>query len=435
MQRRACLLASIWLALAPVAFAAPDATFSDRAWPGGIDIARLIERDFARYDPGYAVHRAALEKRIAALQARLIGIEGDGPSLPCSRQILVEARWALTSTADWAGVARIADRLDRSLDVTDQSFAYLQSAEDGMWGACYERWFHRVDATVDTMNTLLDLGLMPDHRIRLRQAFGTPDELIAFLEELQVSRIAETGTDNRDALGVSLAALSQVMFKPDLRAFVTAQSTGLPIAESYAEAYTQFIGRTQDPNTGYWGAWYESEGALHAAADLSFTFHTISYRRGAVERWPAIIETTFAIRNLPYPYGWLHRGRFNNHNNYDVAVIFRYGWPHMTEAQRSRARQELDAMLDFALGASMNGAGGFIDDPSFYSTPADAYYYGIAFLDVIGFWNRAERFWTDREFDGANAIACRIRTELLKLGTESTASRDALARLRNACTD
>ena len=210
-------------------------------------------------------------------------------------------------------------------------------------------------------------------------------------------------------------------------------STELPIGASYATEFRRFLDRIQDPKTGYWGAAYETANTSQVSADLSLTFHTVNYRRGDVALWPRIIETTFAIRDLPYPYGWMHRGAFNNHNNYDVAVILRFGWPHMTEAQRERARRELAAMLDFALGPSLSEQGGFRDDPTFYSTPADAFYYGIAFLDVVGYWDPAKRFWTDRDFPEAIPVACRIRAELRKLGTDSTAARDAAARLRGHC--
>jgi hypothetical protein len=410
--RRLPSLIGLVLALGAWAASAADDTAANPAWPGGVDMYRLISREFIKYDPEYMAHRAAMEHRVNALQGQLIALEGGGPSLPCSRQILVEARWALTNTAAWDRVEKTAERLADSLKVPDQAFAYDQMPETGTWGACYEEWFHRIDATIDAMNTHLELGLTPDHPIKLRRVFGTPAELIEFLEGLQTSRIAETGIDNRDALGVALSALSQAAFKPQLNAFMLAHSTELPIGDGYAAEFRKFLDRTQDSQTGYWGAWYESDGARHVSADLSLTFHTVNHRRGNVERWPQIIDTTFAIRDLPYPYGWLHRGGFNNHNNYDVAVILRYGWPHMTEAQRERARRELDGMLAFALGPSMAPAGGFLDDPSFYSTPADAFYYGIAFLDAVGFWDRAKRFWTDREFDDAIPVACRIRAEL-----------------------
>ena len=62
-----------------------------------------------------------------------------------------------------------------------------------------------------------------------------------------------------------------------------------------------------------------SGGQLYKTADLGFTFHIISYLQGRVDHWPEIIETTLAIKDEPYPFGWKHEGELVNHNNYDVA--------------------------------------------------------------------------------------------------------------------
>jgi hypothetical protein len=153
--------------------------------------------------------------------------------------------------------------------------------------------------------------------------------------------------------------------------------------------------------------------------------HTVSAESAADPAWPGginiarLIQQDFARYDPDYA---AHRAALERRIGalQDRLIEIEAGGPslpcsHMTEAQRERA--------------------GFVDDPSFYSMPADAYYYGIAFLDVIGFWDRAKRFWTERKFDGATAIACRIRAELRKLGAEAAASRDAVARLRGACAD
>ena len=103
----------------------------------------------------------------------------------------------------------------------------------------------------------------------------------------------------------------------------------------------QFLDAWQDPVTGYWGAWYRVGDRLYRTTDLSITFHLISYLQGDVQHWPQIIETTFNIANEPYPYGWRYGLSSNNHNNYDVVKIFRYGMAsHDRGATRSRPRSD-----------------------------------------------------------------------------------------------
>lgn len=70
--------------------------------------------------------------------------------------------------------------------------------------------------------------------------------------------------------------------------------------------------------------------------DLSITYHVVHARRGLVRHLPELIETAFAIREQAYPYGWLSDGHWTNDDNCDLARLFRYGWPHMDDAQRGR---------------------------------------------------------------------------------------------------
>lgn len=419
--------------LAAILFVGANGASADPGWPGGIDVPALIQREFARYDPNYAQTRQQAALRLDALHEALRARERRGRSLPCSRQILIEARWAITNTAAWDRADRLLEHLAASLDERDQAFAANQSPTDGLWGVCYDEWFHRIDATTDALNARLAFGVPPTYPIQLNTSFGTPDALVAFLKSLLISDIATNGVVQRNALGVSLTALSQVMFKPALHEFVAENSVGLPIADDYARAYRRFLDEIQDPETGYWGAWFRVDGAIHKSADLSFTFHTISYRRGQVAYWPRIIETTFAIRDLQYPYGWLHRGKYNNHNNYDIAVILRYGWPHMTDDQRVRAIAAIEDMLQWTLQSSMDGDGGFADDPTFYTAAEDAVVYGISFLDTIGYWDKTRRFWTDRDFPEANAVACRVAGQLQRRTLSEPSARANLTRLRSAC--
>ena len=77
--------------------------------------------------------------------------------------------------------------------------------------------------------------------------------------------------------------------------------------------------------------------------------------------------------------------------------------------------------------------GTFRTDASFFSSIGADFYFGISFLDVIGYWRSSERFWTVRGFPGARKSCRTIRTALaeLDLGTHEAAV--ALERLRHNC--
>jgi hypothetical protein len=172
---------------------------------------------------------------------------------------------------------------------------------------------------------------------------------------------------------------------------------------------------------------------LYNAADLSFTFHVVSYRRGEVDYWSELVGTTFAIENDPYPFGWKHAGDLTNHNNYDVAKIFRYGWPHMSIDQKRVASSAIEDMLRWTLTSSLQLDGSFKTVPTFFSSKGADFYFGVAFLQTIGFWDPAQRFWTKQDFPDAGAICGRIKARLVAMALKSQESQAALTHLKNSC--
>jgi hypothetical protein len=298
---------------------------------------------------------------------------------------------------------------------------------------CYEEWFLKLDATIDALNDLADRDEAPRYPLGFLQRIGSTRSLLIYLEGLRVSNIAETGVDQRDELGAVTGALSQILFKDYLRRFIEEDAGGLVPNSAYVDAYRGFLDSWQDPATGYWGAWYRSDGKLYKSADLSLTFHTISYRRGDVQRWPEIVDTTFAIKSFEYPYGWMHNGAYNHHNNYDVVKVLRFGWPHMSDAQMQQARTELEAMLEWRLTGPMEPDELFTTDPSFYSSRGNYFYYGVSFLDEIGYWNQSRRFWTDQDFPGAASLCHRIKARLTSLNLNSPPANAAMKKLEANC--
>jgi len=108
-----------------------------------------------------------------------------------------------------------------------------------------------------------------------------------------------------------------------------------------------------------------------------------------------VIDTTLAIKPLCYPMGWKSDAytQYSNHNNYDVLTILSLGWPHMPSARKDEARAEIAAMLDWCLAESVDGDG----FKSRGGSDLDAYYFGVRFLDRVGFWDKSKRFWSRRD--------------------------------------
>jgi hypothetical protein len=152
------------------------------------------------------------------------------------------------------------------------------------------------------------------------------------------------------------------------------------------------------------------------------------YLEGKIGYWPELIDTLFEIRDERYPNGWLDEDGMSNHNNYDVATLFQLGWSEMHADQRQRARAELDRLLDWCLKIAIAPNGRFLTRAKGESL-AEGYYFAIAFLDTVGYFDQAKRFWTDRAFPGMPALRARLERHVLGLHRDDPMARMALARL------
>ena len=81
-------------------------------------IEKIIERDFKLSDPNYIVTRSVYANRLKALTTQLIALQKQGKDMACSDQMLVEARWLLEHTTDWARLDAQLAKLARSLQAT-----------------------------------------------------------------------------------------------------------------------------------------------------------------------------------------------------------------------------------------------------------------------------------------------------------------------------
>jgi len=299
----------------------------------------------------------------------------------------------------------------------------------------------KLEATAITLIEQEMMGEAPQFAVNLPPPFDTP--LVAFehFRDLLVSDIARTGVDHRGELGNITTIASLTYFKNYLQGYLNNEVEGLPRNEGgagaktqeYTQEFSRIVQAWQDPATGYWGPSYWSDGHLYKSADLSYTFHIISYRRGNVDYWPEIVETTMAIENEPYPFGWKHEDSYVNHNNYDVAKIFRYGWPHMSPEQKRRAASKIRDMLHWTLNSSLQDDGSFQTVPAFFSSVGADFYFGVSFLQTIGFWDESKRFWSRENFPEANAVCTRIKARLVAMALRTHESNTALTHLEDTC--
>ena len=357
---------------------------------------------------------------IKALEARLDRHEAAGDDASCLRQVLRELRWRLEYTADTSGIGATLAGL-RALAALPSSPTSAAADEEGVCGADSGVWFLRLDNCVDHM--LADDFDTRGRSLRFLDRINDPDRLKDYLDGLLVSRPDEDGIDRRKELNFATANLVRLILWRRPRQY--------PWDPRLETVMRSFIAEWQDPFTGFFGADYLIGGQRLRTVDLSLTFHMARYLGGAIGYWPQLIDTLLAIRDRRYPNGWLDEIGMTSHNNYDVAVLMQLGWPHMRPDQRRRAKEELARLLDWCLTAAIATDGQIAARARGESLP-ESYYFTIAFLDTVGYFDRAKRFWTELDFPEAPTIGARLEGRLSMLPEADPMTRMAFARLRRS---
>jgi len=349
----------------------------------------------ANYFPKTVELRRVIEPEIRALAARLDREEARGHDTCCLRQVLRELRWRLEYTADAESIHGNLARL-RALAASPSSGSPN--------GACTEVWFLQLDEAVDHFLApdFDDHGNPPDFLDRIND----PKRLKDYLDSLLVSRPAEDGVDRRKELNFATADL--------LRLILWRRPPNYPWDPQLEAVIRNFVAAWQDPATGFFGAIYLIEARRLRTLDLSLTFHMARYLEGRIGYWPQLVDTLLAIRDERYPYGWLDENGLSNHNNYDVAVLFQLGWPQMRPDQRRRAVEELGRLTHWCLTTAIAADGTIRARAASESLP-ESYYFAVAFLDTVGYFDPKKRFWTDRAFPEASALRAALERQLLAL--------------------
>lgn len=401
-----------------------------------IDYNSLINKQFCAFDQNYISQQKKFASQLSPLEEKLSRLQAQGNSMAASDQRMIECKWLLQYTADWSTLQKAISDLAESLKNTDQDWAEEQSPIDGSWGPCYSQWFLKVDAMIDAVNEMADEDEAPEYPFDFMAPIATIEGMQNWLNDQRTSKIYADGLDRRDALGAVSAALSEMCFKSEIRDYFRQYVKGFDLTDDYIAAYKAWLDDWQDSQSGYWGAWFDqADGPLVKSTDLSLTFHNISYQHGKVAYWPQIFATTLALRDGAYPYGWKHNGDFNNHNNYDVAKIFAQGWSSVDDAAHQQASTDIGELLDWCLNVSMTADSGFIDDTSFYNSVGAAYYYGVSFLDEIGYFDPSKCFWTDETFPEGQSLCCKIQKNMKAHHLDDDEAEAAMEKLVAACGD
>jgi len=381
--------------------------------------------DFLKFDPDYRRKHAKHVDELEELQLELARQTAKGRPTPCSRQIFLEARWLVFYSAYWDRIERrlrdLREMLSRPADPPD---AREQNEADGSYDHGSEAWFLKLDATIEEVEYRGERGEQPKYPLKLLDRINTPEKLRAYLDPLLVSDVAKTGLDNRYELNIAITAIE--------RFIVGHVGQVYPFQPGLKQALFDYEDKVwQDPQTGFFGGWYRlADGKIRKTADLSVTFHIVSYRRDSIQRVHQMMRTVIAMKDQEYPFGWREEGRMSNHHNYDVVRLFRVGWSQMDKEQRALARSEMRRMMDFCLKETMNSDGSFklMDD----DTVGSSFLFPVSLLNELGYFRPSLRFWTWDSFPNAMKMADTTERRIKAMGLTDTESAKVLRRFEEA---
>jgi hypothetical protein len=372
----------------------------------------------AAYYPAIAALCRGALPEIRAIEREADRDEALGRNRVYLRQAIGEALWRLQYTGDADAAAGAVARV-RAISLSPSALLATRD-EEGSCGVGTGVWFLKLDASVDAMLAAdFDAG---DNPSRFLDRVNDPDRLRDYLTDLRLSHLAKDGVDRRKELNFASADL--------VRLILRRRPQGYSWDPRLYSVVRNFVAEWQDPRTGFFGADYEIDGEVWRTVDLSMTFHMARYLDGRIGYWQRLIDTLMAIRDDRYPNGWLDAEGTTSHNNYDVAMLFSLGWPQMRTDQRRRAAHELNRLLRWCLETAIAPDGAVVGRAIGEALP-ESYYFTIAFLETVGFFNPAKRFWTAAGFPTAPALRASLEQRVRELHPQHPMVPMALARLRS----
>jgi hypothetical protein len=304
-----------------------------------INITRLVQDQFADYDPSYPQWSAEGLAALNATRSHLDVLQQKGYPKFCSEQLYAEATSAVHYYANRTIFSRSHELLNQSLqspDADSQAWALLENPS-GTWGSCYTVQpmvaFNQLDPFINGWNDMASSGTPPQYTPVHALDPWLGDGLVDYCRRHLVSNITDDGVNTREMLAAVSGSLSQLAFKQALRALWNASSGASPLGDAWVEQWWAFLTKEwQDPETGTWGARYvtgEKDAVTGAditvqGHDVSMTFHSLSYAHKDHRRPPRLYPQLFdwllsaELESGIYPYGRLYHGRPCAHNDYDV---------------------------------------------------------------------------------------------------------------------
>ena len=236
-------------------------------------------------------------------------------------------------------------------------------------------------------------GLKPKYPLKFLDKVNSGKKLKEYFHSL----LYDFSKNNEDELNLAITGLPTIKYLGFHK-----------FSNDWEKAYYECLEMWQDPKTGYWGPWIKKGKKIVKLPELSTTFHIlrIYYNKKTLElnnpkydlkHKKKLIQTTWDIKNKNYPYGWLEKGNWSTHHNFDVAEIFLYLFKEMNSKQIENVRKLFHRFLKWNLNNQQSN-GGFIGyKPELTEPTMRQTNFAILVLRGIGYYSPLYRktIWKD----------------------------------------
>lgn len=244
---------------------------------GPIDRKPVLEKinaAFTARDSKYNDRLEDLRGGLEELNSRMDALIATGNPRPISEQISLEAQWLINYTDDWVRASGTLQRFERSLGETGQK---LVQQPDGSWGPGCTEFYRKLEPTVDALQNSVKPGVAIKP-LAFMQQLQDPKYVSDQLERVRVSRIRQTGRNNRDEFGSLITSLTQLFFKKSMKDLLDQHpEAGFKASNESFTGLRDYLWSIQGAETGYWGPSYDFDGEIIDVQDLSYTFHVVKY--------------------------------------------------------------------------------------------------------------------------------------------------------------
>ncbi len=272
----------------------------------------------------------------------------------------------------------------------------LQNKETGSFVEYPTIFQLEIERAKHILRIMNNAGLKPKYPLTFLDKVNTGEKFKKYFKSL----LLDFSKDNGDELNLAVTGLASIK-----------RFGFYPFSKDWEKIYYNCLEMWQDSKTGYWGSWIKKKNIIKKLPELSTTFHILRlyYNKDTLKlRNPKydmkhkrkMIETTWKIRNKNYPCGWLEKGHWSTHHNWDVTEILLYLFNEMNFTEKNKVRKLFDKFLKWNLNKNLKSNGGFIGHypnvktPNMYSTR-----FAILVLRTIGYFSEfyRERIWSYKE--------------------------------------